>query len=305
MTARLAFLGTPHAAVPTLEALASEHDVVLVVTQPDRPQGRSQKPVPPPVRETADRLGLEVAQPGSHRELLGALEDSAPIDLGVVVAYGRILRPETLRVPGRGFLNVHFSLLPRWRGAAPVSRALMAGDPMTGVTVMKLDEGLDTGPVLTAQAIDVEPGENAGELTSRLARLGARLLTESIGPYLDGELEPTPQTGEGATYADKVGPSDRPIRASDEVQATVNKVRGLAPDPAATIRIEGAPHKILEVAPADSGPPQGRWLILDGIPVAGLADGGIELLTLQPPGKTVMTGADWARGRRDSGGTIG
>lgn len=303
--ARVVFMGTPDSAVATLESILDHHEVSLVVTQPDRPKGRSKKPVPPPVKEAAVRHGIRVAQPGSSGDLLETLEGSGPLELGVVVAYGRILRPEILRFPEHGLLNVHFSLLPRWRGAAPVARALMAGDSMTGVTIMKIDEGLDTGSVLTAQAITIEPTENAGELTERLARLGARLLVSSIAPYLAGELTPIPQTGEGATYADKIEPDDRPIRASEGVDTALNKIRGLAPSPTATLNIDGESNKIITARRSDSSPPQGKWQILDGHPVVGLADGGIELMTLQPPGKTPMSGADWARGRRESGGTLG
>lgn len=302
--ARIVFLGTPTSAVTTLETLAVKHEVTLVISQPDRPKGRSKRPQPPPIKESAQRLDLEVAQPTSHAELLETLVDAAPFDVGAVVAYGRIIRPEALRVPEYGYLNIHFSLLPRWRGAAPVSRALMAGDTMTGVTIIKLDEGLDTGPVLTAQAVDIGTKENAGELTDRLAAVGAHLLGESIVPYLSGDLVPILQTDEGATYADKIETSDRPLRASDDVGAAVNRVRGLAPDPAATLNIDGEAHKLFEVVRADASPPQGRWQIVEGIPIVGLADGGIELVTLQPPGKTPMSGADWARGRHESGGTV-
>jgi len=302
--ARIVFLGTPKSAVTTLETLAVRHEVALVISQPDRPKGRSKKLQPPPIKESAQRLDLEVAQPTSHAELLETLVDAAPFDVGAVVAYGRIIRPEALRVPEQGYLNIHFSLLPRWRGAAPVSRALMAGDTMTGVTIIKLDEGLDTGPVLTAQAVDVGTKENAGELTDRLATMGAHLLGESIVPYLSGDLVPILQTDEGATYADKIETSDRPLRASYAVGAAVNRVRGLAPDPAATLNIDGEAHKVFEVVRADASPPQGRWQIVEGIPIVGLADGGIELVTLQPPGKTPMSGVDWARGRRESGGTV-
>lgn len=303
--ARVVFLGTPDSAVPALEAVNIDHDVVRVVTQPDRPKGRSKTPVSPPVKDVASNLGLETAQPTSRSDLIDTLKTVGSIDLGVVVAYGRILRPEVLQLPGHGLLNVHFSLLPRWRGAAPVQRALMAGDTMTGVTIMQLDEGLDTGPVLTAQAVDIRRDENAEQLTERLARMGARLLVDSIGPYIAGELIPTPQTGEGATYADKVDAADRPIRASSKVEDVVNQVRGLAPDPAATLAIEGVPHKIFEVSPSENSIRQGEWHIIDGVPTVGLADGSVELASLQPPGKSPMRGDDWARGRRDSRGTIG
>lgn len=302
--ARIVFLGTPGSAVPALEMLTATQEVTLVITQPDRPKGRSKTPQPSPVKQAAERLEIEVKQPTSNADLLEVLKGVAP-QLGVVVAYGRIIRPEALRVPESGFLNVHFSLLPRWRGAAPVARALMAGDTMTGVTIMKLDEGLDTGPVLTAQAIDIAGGEDAGELTSRLARMGARLLSDSIEPYLSHDLVATPQSNEGATYAEKIESSDRPIRASDDVTTVLNRVRALAPEPAATLAIDGETHKVLEVTPADVAPPQGRWQLVDGVPVVGHSDGGVELVSIQPPGKSPMSGADWARGRRETAGTIG
>lgn len=302
--ARLAFLGTPTSAVPTLQAVAAAHEVALVVTQPDRPRGRSKEPQPSPVKLAAQRLMLEVAQPATRSDLREALERIAPLDLGVVVAYGRIIQPEVLSLPEQGVLNLHFSLLPRWRGAAPVARALMAGDTMTGVTVMKLDEGLDTGPVLTAQAIDIRHDENAGELTDRLATMGARLLTQSIDPYLRGDLPPKAQTDEGSTYADKIEGADRAIRPSENAKTVIDKVRGLAPTPAATLQIDGERHKILEVAETDAAPPRGHWQLVDGVPVVGFADGGVALVSLQPPGKSPMQGADWARGRRETAGTV-
>lgn len=209
--ARVAFLGTPQAATPTLEALADTHDVVLAVTQPDRPKGRSKRPQPPPVKNVAGRLGIPLSQPRNRGEIEAALGEAGPLDLAVVVAYGRILTPVALGIPAHGILNVHFSLLPRWRGAAPVARALMAGDAMTGVTIMKLDEGLDTGPILTAQAVDIADGENAGHLTDRLAEVGARLLVDSVDGYLSGEIQPLPQSDDGVTYAAKIEPHDRPI----------------------------------------------------------------------------------------------
>jgi methionyl-tRNA formyltransferase len=297
-------MGTPEAALPTLETLVQRHQVELVLTQPDRPQGRSAKPMPPPVKVRSQELGVAVAQPVGRRDIHEILEELGPFDAGVVVAYGRILRPEVLDLPRQGFLNVHFSLLPRWRGAAPVARALMAGDPMSGVTIMEMDEGLDTGPVLTAQAVDIGPEENAGKLTERLSRLGARLLADSLEPYLAGLLKPVPQSEDGLTYADKIGPADRPINPAADVGHVVNQVRGLAPEPAATLAIDGEDHKILTVRPAKQSPPQGRWQVIDGVPVVGLADGGLELVAIQPPGKKLLDGAAWARGRRRDAGTI-
>lgn len=302
--ARVAFLGTPVSAVPTLETLAAAHDVALAITQPDRPKGRSKRPQPSPVKEAAARLGIEIAQPETRAEIEAALRAGGPFDVGVVVAYGRILSPEALDTPRLGMINVHFSLLPRWRGAAPVARALMAGDPMTGVAIMKLDEGLDTGPILTAQAVDILADENAGDLTGRLADLGSRLLRDALTSYLVGELVPVPQTDEGATYADKIEPRDRPISPADVVDSVLGQVRGLAPSPGATLKVDGVPHKVLAAKSSESSPPQGRWEIIDAVPVVGLADGGIEIVTIQPPGKSQREGRAWANGLRSQAGTV-
>jgi methionyl-tRNA formyltransferase len=299
---RVLFMGTPSAAVPTLELLVSRHDVGRVITRPDRPIGRSRSPSPPPVKTAASRLGVEVSQPRTREELLKAMEGD--FDVAVVVAYGRILSSEMLALPGKGFLNVHFSLLPRWRGAAPVARALMAGDTMTGVSIIRLDEGLDTGPVLTAQAVDVGAGENAGELTARLAGLGARLLVGSLDGYLSGEMTPVPQTGEGLTYADKIEPSDRPLDPAGWTAVAVNKVRGLAPEPGATLEIDGVTHQILSARPHPEQPDPGTWRAHDRVPVAGFGDGGLELVELLPPGKRVLRGEEWLRGRRRDSGLV-
>lgn len=303
--ARVVFLGTPDAAVPTLETLIGEHQVGLVVTQPDRPKGRSSKPVPPPVKKSALEHGIEVAQPQTREELAIVTRDHAPFDVGIVVAYGRILGPEVLKIPGHGMLNVHFSLLPRWRGAAPVARALMAGDEMTGVTIMKLDEGLDTGPVLTAQAIDIPESDGAGELTDRLARLGARLVANALPRYLAGEIEPVAQTDDGVTYAEKIDKDDRPIDPASNAASVVAKVRALAPDPAATLVIDGETHKIHRAGPSDAEVERGTWRAVDGAPVVGFSGGSVELVTLQPAGRNPRSGTDWVNGRHTDHGTIG
>lgn len=303
--ARVAFLGTPQAAVPTLEALASDHEIALAVTQPDRPVGRSRKPQPPPVKSAAIDLGVAVAQPGGSGEIENALRAAEPIDVAVVVAYGRIVSPQALAIPAHGMLNVHFSLLPRWRGAAPVARAIMAGDATTGVTIMKLDPGLDTGPILTAQAVDIGEDENAGELTGRLAALGARLLPSALDGYLAGELRPVPQSDEGATYADKIVATDRPISWTGTVADVLARIRGLAPSPAATLEIDGERHKVLAARRSENAPPPGTWRIEQGRPVVGLSDGGIEIVTIQPPGKTPREGAAWANGLHRDSGVVG
>ena len=301
---RVAFLGTPEAALPTLRSLAAGDDVAVVITQPDRAKGRGRAMSPPPVKIEGDGLGLRVVQPNSAGELKESLESAGNLDVAVVVAYGRILEPDALAVPTAGMLNLHFSLLPRWRGAAPVSRALMAGDPMTGVTIFRLDEGLDTGPVLTAQAVDIDNEETAGDLTSRLATLGARLMTGAIPPYLAGDLEPVPQSDDGLTYASKIEPQERVINVDGSRVEEVNRVRGLSPEPGASLIIDGETHQVLQARLHEAAPEPGRWMDFDGVPVAGLGDGGVQLVTLLPPGKRPMSGESWLRGRRRDSGSI-
>lgn len=302
---RLAFLGTPQAALPALRLLAAEHEVAVVVTRPDRPQGRSRRLLPSAVKTAALGLGLPVVTPGSDHELRQALGDAGPLEAAVVVAYGRILRPDVLDLPQRGMLNIHFSLLPRWRGAAPVPWALLSGDPMTGATVIRLDQGVDTGPVLIAQAVDIGPEEAAGELTERLARLGAGLLLGALPRYLAGELVPVPQSDQGATYARKLEPGDRPLDVTAGREEALRRVRALSPEPGATLEVDGEPVQILRARPHLSSPPAGTWRGEEGVPVAGLADGGVELIEVRPPGRRTMSGAAWLRGRKRHRGVIG
>lgn len=302
--ARVLFLGTPEEAIPTLTALVDDHEIGLVVTQPDRPKGRSKTPAPPPVKEYAAANGLQVEQPEHRQRLFEVVEERGPFDVGVVVAYGGILRPELLEIPRYGLINLHFSLLPRWRGAAPVNRALMAGDQMTGVTIIKLDAGLDTGPVLTAQMIDIPEGDDAGALTKRLAGLGARLLSRVLPGYLAGEVVPVPQSDDGVTYAEKLEPGDRPIDPSSNTDRVTAQVRGLAPSPGATLDIDGTRHKILMMNASPDVVPEGTWRVVNGRPLVGLGDGAAELVILQPPGKKPMAGSDWARGLRHEAGFI-
>jgi methionyl-tRNA formyltransferase len=303
---RVVFLGTPGAALPTLEAVHARTDLALVVTRPDRPRGRSGRPSPPPAADWARRKGVRLAQPESRAELLDALE-SESFDLGVVVAYGRILPAEALQAPAMGMLNVHFSLLPRWRGAAPVARAILAGDTITGVTIIRLDEGLDTGPVLTAQAVDIVGDETAGALTERLSRLGANLLVSSIGPYLRGELVPVAQSDEGATYADKLTADDRRLDLGDGVELFVNRVRALSPRPGARLDIDGETFKVLAAKPVeDDPPPRGSWRSSPGGSLLIGIDGtAVALTRVQPPGRAEMGGEDWVRGSRRPGGRVG
>jgi methionyl-tRNA formyltransferase len=302
---RVVFLGSPGPAVASLRELArGELEVVLVVTQPDRPKGRGKAPAPTPVKLAAKELGIPVATPIDAGSLEEAITATGPIDVGVVVAYGRLLRQEVLEHPRLGMLNVHFSLLPRWRGAAPVARALMAGDTMTGVTIIRLDEGLDTGPVLTAQGVDVRPDENRGELTDRLASVGSRLVTGAIPAYTSGEMHPVKQSDEGLTYASKLEPSDRPLDVSGSATEAINRVRGLSPEPGATLVIDDEVVQILRARLGHTSPEPGTWSVEGNKLLAGLADGGVELVDVKPPGKRAMSGAAWVQGRHRSSGHI-
>jgi len=298
-------MGTPAPAVPTLAALTSQHDVGLVITQPDRPKGRSKRPAASEVKEYATSAGLTILQPDSPEDLKEAVESQGMFDAGVVVAYGRLLSPGILNLPRMGMLNVHFSLLPRWRGAAPVSRALMAGDTMTGVTIIEMDEGLDTGAVLTAQALDIANDVDAGALTSHLADMGASLMLGSLPSFLNDSVRPVAQSDEGATYASKITAQDRPLNINVQADAFVNQVRGLSPSPGATIEIDGQQHKVLKAKVSAYRAHSGSWDLIEGSVVIGVRDGSVEIVTLQPSGRNTQSGPDWARGRRATSGRVG
>ena len=296
---RAVFYGTPAEAVPALRALAGSAEVLLVTTRPDKPRGRSGKPQAPPVKQAALELGLEVGQPTRAGDDLERLRALAP-DVAVVVAYGQLLPPDLLAVPRCGFVNVHFSLLPRWRGASPVVRAILAGDSLTGVTLMQLDAGLDTGPVLAVSPARVGPEETAGELTARLAEAGAALLVEQLPAYLEGRLVPRPQPAEGATAAARVRVAEAFVDPSrHHAQAVLRGVRAFDPRPGAWTELDGVRVKLWRARPAaGAGPAPGVAAWADGTVLLGTADGAVELLEVQPEGRHRMAAADWMRGRR-------
>ena len=302
---RAVFLGSPPEAVPSLEALVEIAEVPLVITQPDRPRGRSKQPLPPEVKVAAERLGLEVAQPTNRDELSGALQGAAP-DVALLTAYGRLIRPEALAVPPHGFVNVHFSLLPRWRGASPVVRAILAGDRTTGVTLMQMDEGLDTGPTIAVRGTVIGDHESAGSLTRRLAEMGADLVRDDLGRFVNGELRAKPQPSEGVTAAGKVTTEEAhidPVRHSAE--AVLRAVRAFDPRPGAWTTLDGERLKVWEARPAD-GEVEPGVAISDGDDVLlGCADGAVRLLEVQPAGKPRMTASDWMRGRRGEPARLG
>ena len=301
----MAFFGTPTWAVPTLEALlASEAEVAAVVTNPDRPAGRGMKLTPSPVKAVALAANLEVRQPERARDPeLAAWLSSLELDAVVVVAYGKILPLSLLTIPRRGFLNVHFSLLPRYRGAAPVQRAVMEGETKTGVAVMVLTEGMDEGPVLAASPLAIGPDETAGEVGDRLAAIGGPLLVDCLRGYLDGTLTPTPQDDAAATYAPKIGDEEARVDWARDAVTIKNLVRGLNPMPGAWTTLRGRRLKLHRVAVA-SGPAlaPGKLDLLDGALVAGTGGGSVELVEVQMAGRQRMGGAELARGLRSSAG---
>lgn len=297
---RAAFLGTPAAAIPSLAALMEVAAVEFVVTQPDRPKGRGRRTEASPIKAAAQEWGLRVFQPVTHAELL-ALFEQAELDTAVVVAYGRILKPAVLESVERGFVNVHFSLLPRWRGAAPVERAILAGDDYTGVSLMVLDEGLDTGPVFAAAEIEITEYETAGELTGRLASLGADVLRDHLGDYLHNRLRPARQMRTGATTAPRLTTAEAQLPTRVGPTAFSRAVRAFNPRPGGWISAEGQRIKIYEVGPATPDVPIGHIKMVDGRPILGLAGGAVELVELQPAGKPRISGKAWANGRRGVG----
>ncbi len=296
---RAVFYGTPSEAVPSLEALAEIAEVLLVTTRPDRPRGRSGRPQPPPVKEAALDRGLPVAQPERAVHDLARLRSLAPA-VAVVVAYGQLLPPALLAVPAAGFLNVHFSLLPRWRGASPVVRTLLAGDPITGVTLMVLDEGMDTGPVIAVEPTAVEPGETAGELTTRLAALGAAMLSRHLAAYLAGDMALRPQPAEGATAAARVRVEEAFVDPTrHRAEAVLRAVRAFDPKPGAWTLFDGVRVKLWRARPAvGPGLEPGVAAVSGEAVLLGAGDGPVELLEVQPAGRDRMEAVAWMRGRR-------
>jgi methionyl-tRNA formyltransferase len=242
---RLGFAGTPEFAVPALEVLAGAHRIDAVFTQPDRPAGRGQSLHASPVKAAAIRLGLPVHQPVSFK-LPQALETlrSLELDALVVVAYGLILPPAALRSPRLGCINIHASLLPRWRGAAPIQRALLAGDPKTGVTIMRMDAGLDTGPMLAVREIPIGAHDTAKTLHDRLARLGAELVAETLNALQAGRVSEAPQPTDGVTYAEKINKAEALIDWRQDAAQIARRVRAFNPWPIAETRLDGAQLRI-------------------------------------------------------------
>jgi methionyl-tRNA formyltransferase len=297
---RIVFMGTPDFAVPILERLAGHYPVVGVVTQPDRRAGRGKVLSAPPVRVAAERLGLPFIQPGRLREpeAMAQLTAWTP-ELVVVAAFGQILRAAVLDLPHHGCLNVHASLLPRHRGAAPIAAAILAGDLQTGITIMKMDVGLDTGPMLSQRAIPILPTDTSGSLAGRLAQVGAELLLETLPRYLAGGVHAQAQDDQLATYAPQLKKEDGRLEFERPAEQLERAIRAYTPWPGAFGMWRDQPLRLwrVEVVPG-SWPP--GLVVEDGEhPVVGCGSGGLRLGQVQPPGKRVMDARDFARGARD------
>ncbi len=302
-------MGTPEFALPTLERLCERHHVVGVVTQPDRRAGRGRRLSAPPVKELALAEGTPVFQPERLKRLEAVERIRAWMpDVIVVAAFGQILPESVLEIPERGVLNIHPSLLPRWRGASPVQAALLAGDEVTGVTVMKMDVGLDTGPIVAQRKVKIEPQENAGALEDRLAQLGADLLLEVLPEYMRGEIAPQPQPDEGVTVCRRLRKSQAEIEWERPAEVLVNHVRAFAPEPGAytfwgdtRLKIFRAEALSSEATPAAE---IGSVFIWEDRPAVVTAEGALVISYLQMAGKRPMAGDAFLRGRMEIVGAV-
>lgn len=301
---RVVFFGTPEFAVPSLRALVGEgFDVLAAVTRPDRPQGRSRSTaVAPPVKLAALNEGIPVLQPERPvgEEFYARVRELDP-DIGVVVAYGHVLKPELLAIPRRGMVNVHPSLLPALRGAAPIPWAILNGLETTGVTIMQMDEGLDAGPILFQLPTPIAPDETGGELADRLAELGAQALIQALALLEQGALVPRPQDHARATYAPKLTREAARIRWTEPAETVARQIRALDPKPGAWTELEpggeGREVKLFGARPVDRRGAPGEVLAADQSLVVAAGWGAVEVSEVQPAGKSRMAVADWVRGR--------
>lgn len=292
---RVIFMGTPDFSVPVLDALAQHHEIVAVYSQPPRPAGRGKKDRPSPVQTRAEALGLPVRHPTSLRNEQAVAEFTAlDADIAVVVAYGLILPQNILDAPLHGCLNIHASLLPRWRGAAPIHRAILAGDAETGICIMQMEAGLDTGPVLLRSQTPIGPQETTQDLHDRLSAMGADLILQALAQL---PLTPTPQPDGGITYAAKIDKAEARIDWSQPAEQVDRQIRGLSPFPGAWCDIDGERVKLLRSRVATGSGAAGQ--VLTGFTIAcgaGSNSGAVEILVAQREGKRPAEAADILRG---------
>jgi len=299
---RLLFAGTPQVALPSLRALLDHpvHEVVAVLTRPDAPAGRGRRLSPSPVAELALEAGVEVLRPTrpSEPDFLQRLEE-LDVDCAPVVAFGALLREPALSLPRHGWVNLHFSLLPAWRGAAPVQHALLHGDDTTGASTFRIGPGLDDGPVYGVMTEQVRPTDTSGELLDRLAVAGAPLLVATLDGIADGSLRPQPQPADGVSHAPKLTVADAEIRFDQPALAIDRRVRACTPEPGAWTRFRGDRLKLGPVTPEPAEPLAPGALRTDraGL-LVGTSTGPVRLGTVQPAGKRPMPAAGWANGAR-------
>lgn len=300
MSLRVVFMGSPEFALPSLERLAEHYTVVGVVTQPDRPSGRGMVLTPPPIKCLADRLGIATIQPVKLREPSAweQLQAWAP-DLIVVTAFGQILRQNVLSLPPHGCINVHASLLPRWRGAAPIQAAILNGDTTSGVTIMCMDAGVDTGPTLAQREEIIRPDDTTATLSARLADLGAQLLVETLPGYLSGQIQPQPQPETGITRAAMIQKEAGLLDFEQPAQALAWKVRAFTPWPGTFFPWQSGMLKVhrAHAVPAQGGVP-GAHQVVQGYPALSCGEGWLVLDEVQPAGKKPMPGDVFLRGMR-------
>lgn len=299
MTVRIVFMGSPDFALPALAALEKHYSVVGVVTQPDRPAGRGRVLTPPPVKQLAMQLGIQVIQPLKLREpeALERLAAWAP-DLIIVAAFGQILRKSVLELAPYGCVNVHASLLPRWRGAAPIQAAILAGDPETGVTIMRMDAGIDTGAILRQRAMPISAQDTAGSLSDRLAEDGAKLLIETLPDYLAGKIVAQVQDEARATYASMLAKEQGQLDFSRRAVELERQVRAFVPWPGAFTFFQGEMLKVLRAHVDTESAVPGRRAVRAQLPAIGTADGWLVLDEVQPAGKRPMPGSGFLHGAR-------
>lgn len=299
MSIRVVFMGSPDFALPTLAALDRHYSVAGVITQPDRPAGRGRVLTPSPVKQLAVQLGIDVIQPVKLREpeAQEALIAWAP-DLIVVAAFGQILRASVLELPRYGCVNVHASLLPRWRGAAPIQAAILHGDAESGVTIMKMDAGIDTGAILSQRAMPILPEDTAGSLSVRLAEEGANLLIETLPAYLAGAVALVAQDETRATYASMLTKEQGELDFSKPAETLERQVRAFQPWPGAYAFFQGEMLKVLRAHVDGSAAVPSQRGIVHNMPAVGTALGWLVLDEVQPAGKRPMSGDVFLRGAR-------
>jgi methionyl-tRNA formyltransferase len=303
---RVVFAGTPEVALPALAAVAaSVHELVGVVTRPDAPAGRGRRLARSPVAEEAEALGVPVLKPGHPREpdFQEALRELAP-DACPVVAYGALLPQSALEIPVHGWVNLHFSLLPAWRGAAPVQHAIWAGDDVTGATTFRIVKELDAGPIFGLMTETIRPRDTAGDLLGRLAEGGAGLLVSTLDGLADGSLQARPQAEDGVSFAPKISVDDARVDWRRPAAVVDRQVRACTPAPGAWTTYRGERLKLGPLTPADGSLPAGEVMAGKTAVVVGTGTGAVRLGEVQAVGKRPMAAAEWARGLRLGGGEV-